>query len=59
METDPNAVWYFQYDRRPAGEKFRRNFEKTSPMPYERYEGAGYNRLEEIDMEKVRTLQVK
>ena len=45
----------FPPDPRPAGVRFRDKFAKLSPFPYDRYEGKGFLREEEVDLERVNT----
>jgi len=45
----------FPPDPRPAGTRFRDKFAKFSPFPYERYDGKGFLREEEVDLERVNT----
>jgi len=45
----------FPPDPRPAGLRFRDKFAKFSPFPYERYDGKGFLREEEVDLERVNT----
>ena len=45
----------FSPDPRPAGTRLRRLFDKFKPFPYDRYEGKGFLREEEIDLERINT----
>jgi len=45
----------FPPDPRPAGVRLRRLFAKFKPFPYDRYEGKGFLREEEVDLERVNT----
>ncbi len=45
----------FSPDPRPAGICLRRQFAKLQPFPYDRYDGKGFLREEEIDLERVNT----
>jgi len=45
----------FSHDPRPAGVRLRRLFAKFKPFPYDRCEGKGFLREEEIDLERVNT----
>ena len=45
----------FSPDPRPVGIRLRRSFAKLQPFPYDRYEGEGFLREKEIDLERVNT----
>ena len=45
----------FSSDPRPGGVRFHRLFAKFKPFPYDRYEGKGFLREEEVDLERVNT----
>ncbi len=45
----------FPPDPRPVGIRFRRLFAKLQPFPYDRYDGKGFLREEEVDLERVNT----
>ncbi len=45
----------FSPDPRPVGVRLRHLFDKFQPFPYDRYEGKGFLREEEIDLERVNT----
>ena len=49
-----NERFAFPPDPRRAGVRFRKLFEKIPPFPYDRYDGHGFNREPEVDLEKVR-----
>ena len=44
----------FALDQRPTGERFRQKFLKFTPFPYERHDGQGFLREQEIDTEFVK-----
>jgi hypothetical protein len=44
----------FPYDERPTRQRFARMFEKFQPFPFDRPDGRGYDRLEEVDIEAVK-----
>jgi len=45
----------FSPDPRPVGVRLRHLFTKLQPFPYDRYEGKGFLREEEVDLERVNT----
>ena len=45
----------FSPDPRPVGIRLRHLFAKLQPFPYDRYEGKGFLREEEVDLERVNT----
>ena len=45
----------FSPDPRPVGVRLRHLFAKLQPFPYDRYEGKGFLREEEVDLERVNT----
>jgi hypothetical protein len=47
----------FPPDPRPAGVRFQRLYSKLHPYPYERYEGKGFKREEEVDLDRVNAYQ--
>jgi hypothetical protein len=59
IEPEPQAMkrHVFALDQRPTGERFSKKFLKFTPFPYERYEGQGFLREQEIDTEFVKSWQ--
>jgi uncharacterized Fe-S center protein len=47
------ADFVFPPDPRPVGVRLREKFAKIPPFPYDRYEGKGFLREEEVDLERV------
>lgn len=45
----------FAPDKRLVGERFIEKFAKMKPFPYDRYDGKGFLREEEVDLERVNT----
>jgi len=45
----------FPPDPRPVGVRFREQYARFQPFPYDRYEGKGFLREEEVDLERVNT----
>jgi len=43
----------FSPDSRPVGLRFRDKFAKFSPFPYDRYDGKGFLREDEVDLDRV------
>jgi hypothetical protein len=56
IETEPQSMkrHVFALDQRPTGERFRQKFLKFTPFPYERHDGQGFLREQEIDTEFVK-----
>ncbi|HAE32610.1 MAG: hypothetical protein CL749_01180 [Chloroflexi bacterium] len=56
IECEPGDVerFRFPYDTRPSRQRFAEKFEKFQPFPYDRHDGKGFDRLDEIDLDKVR-----
>jgi hypothetical protein len=56
IETEPQAMkrHVFPLDQRPTGERFRETFLKFPPFPYERHDGQGFLRKQEVDTEFVK-----
>jgi len=54
-EPQPMSRHTFGLDKRTTGERFREKFRKFTPFPYERYDGQGFLREQEIDTEYVKT----
>jgi len=50
---DP-ARFRFSYDTRLSRPRFAEKFEKFKPFPYDKYDGKGYNRLDVVDLDKVK-----
>ena len=44
----------FPYDRRPSRARFGDRFDKFKPFPYDRHDGKGFNRLDEVDLEAMK-----
>ena len=44
----------FPYDRRPSRQRFGARFEKFQPFPYDRHDGRGFARNEEVDLEAMK-----
>ena len=57
VETEPLPMkrFLFPLDNRPTGERFGEKFLKFTPFPYERHDGQGFLREQEIDTEFVKT----
>ena len=53
IEVDPRsdaAPFIPQYDARVSGLRLRRVFQREDPIPWQRFDGRGFDRLEEIDL---------
>ena len=44
----------FPYDRRPSRQRFMERFEKFQPFPYDRHDGKGFAREDEVDIEAMK-----
>jgi hypothetical protein len=57
IDTEPQSMMrhVFALDQRPTGERFRAKFLKFTPFPYERYDGQGFLREQEVDTEFVKS----
>jgi hypothetical protein len=44
----------FHFDKRPTRIRFGEKFKKFMPFPYDRYDGKGFDRAEEVDVEFVK-----
>ena len=44
----------FPYDRRASRQRFKEKFEKFTPFPYDRHDGKGYAREDEVDLEAMK-----
>ena len=51
IDTEPQPMkrHVFALDQRPTGERFREKFLKFTPFPYERHDGQGFLREQEIE----------
>ena len=54
VEPEPEADHRFPYDRRPSRQRYMANFERFQPFPYDRHDGRGFDRKDEVDIEKVK-----
>ena len=54
-EPQPASRHLFALDKRPSGVRFGAKFMKFSPFPYDRYDGQGFLREQEVDTEFVKT----
>ena len=51
VEPQPEADHRFPYDRRPSRQRYMAKFEQFQPFPYDRHDGRGFDREEEVDIE--------
>ncbi len=56
IEVEPGdpARFRFPFDRRPSRQRFKEKFEKFMPFPYDRHDGKGYAREDEVDLEAMK-----
>lgn len=54
IEMPPQAFSGFPADTRPLGKRFEKLYAKEVPFPYERHNGQGFKREEEIDYQKLK-----
>ena len=51
--ADPEK-FQFPYDRRPSRQRFMERFEKFTAFPYDRHDGKGFAREDEVDLEAMK-----
>ena len=51
--ADPEK-YRFPYDRRPSRQRFGERFERFQPFPYDRHDGRGFDRNDEVDLEAMK-----
>ena len=51
----PVKEFLFPLDPRPAGLRLKKMWAQVSPFPFECYDGKGFKREEEVDLERVNT----
>ena len=54
VEPADAAKYRFPYDRRPSRQRFKERFEKFQPFPYDRHDGRGFDRNEDVDLERMK-----
>lgn len=54
IEGPPKKFHGFSADTRPLKQRFGKLYEKEVPFPRERFDGHGFNRVEEVDYDKLR-----
>ena len=56
VESEPGSPESFRcpYDKRASRQRFGKRFEKFQPFPYDRHDGKGFDRLDVVDLDKVR-----
>jgi len=56
VECEPGSPerFRFPYDKRASRQRFGKRFEKFQPFPYDRHDGKGFDRLDVVDLDKVR-----
>ena len=54
VEPQPADRHKFPYDRRPSRQRFKDRFEKFQPFPYDRHDGKGFARNDEVDLERMK-----
>lgn len=54
VEPADGAKYRFPYDRRPSRQRFQERFERFQPFPYDLHEGRGFDRNEDVDLEKMK-----
>ena len=56
IECEPRGPedFRFSYDKRPSRQRYGERFEKFQPFPYDRHNGKGFDRLDVVDLDKVR-----
>jgi hypothetical protein len=51
--ADPEK-YKFPYDRRPSRQRFMEKFERFTPFPYDRHDGRGFARNDEVDIDAMK-----
>ena len=54
VEPQPEERHRFPYDRRASRPRFMENFERFQPFPYDRHDGKGFARNDEVDIEAIK-----
>ena len=54
VEPQPEEVHRFPYDRRPSRQRYMAKFEQFKPFPYDKYDGKGFARNDEVDFDAVK-----
>ncbi|MFQ5920227.1 MAG: DUF362 domain-containing protein [Thermoplasmata archaeon] len=54
VEPAPTEKYRFPYDRRPSRQRFQDKFAKLQPFPYDRHDGRGFIRNDEVDLEEIK-----
>lgn len=54
VEPAESGKYNFSYDRRPSRQRFMERFEKFQPFPYDRHDGKGFAREDEVDLEAMK-----
>jgi hypothetical protein len=56
VEPADSARFRFPYDLRPSRQRFGERFEKFTPFPYDRHDGKGFLREDEVDLEAIKSI---
>ncbi len=54
VEPADGAKYRFPYDRRASRPRFEDRFDKFTPFPYDRHDGKGFARNDEVDLEAMK-----
>ena len=54
VEPADGAKYRFPYDRRSSRQRFADRFDKFTPFPYDRHDGKGFARNDEVDLEAMK-----
>lgn len=54
VEPASPEKYRFPYDLRPSRQRFGERFERFQPFPYDRHDGRGFDRKEEVDLEAMK-----
>ena len=54
VEPADGAKYRFPYDRRASRQRFADRFDKFTPFPYDRHDGKGFARNDEVDLEAMK-----
>ena len=54
VEPQPEEMHRFPYDRRASRPRYMEKFQRFMPFPYDRHDGRGFDRHEEVDIDAVK-----
>ena len=54
VEPQPEEMHRFPYDRRASRPRYMEKFERFMPFPYDRHDGKGFDRKDEVDIDAIK-----